>query len=213
MIKSNQLIGLAVVASAVFFICSQTEGALNAYMSIKGQKQGMIQKGREGKIPVIAMKHEVSSAAESAVGVTRGSRISHGRFTVTTEWEMSTPALYNAFFTSEPLSEVLLEFYAPSAGAVGAPGLEMLHMTIRLTNATVAAISSQMLNNKNPELMRYREFAEISFAYQKIEIVHKPSNISAVGDVVTGRGLSALLLPEPKPLDLTEASPARLILP
>ena len=49
--------------------------ALNAYLKLKGQKQGPIagsvtQKGREGKIMVIATSHEIVSPRDAASGVT-----------------------------------------------------------------------------------------------------------------------------------------------
>jgi type VI secretion system secreted protein Hcp len=39
-----------------------------------------------------------------------------------------------------------------------------------------------MLNNKNPDLMKYAEFEEISFTYQKIEWTWTDGGITADDD-------------------------------
>jgi type VI secretion system secreted protein Hcp len=54
--------------------------ALNAYLSVVGQKQGDIkgsvtQKGREGKIMVIAFTHEIVCPRDPASGIPTGKRI------------------------------------------------------------------------------------------------------------------------------------------
>ena len=51
--------------------------ALNAYLKMKGQKQGEIkgsvtQKGRENKIMVIAVNHEITSPRDPASGLPTG---------------------------------------------------------------------------------------------------------------------------------------------
>jgi type VI secretion system secreted protein Hcp len=51
--------------------------ALNAYLRLKGQKQGEIkgsvtQKGREGKILVIGAEHEVLSPRDASSGLATG---------------------------------------------------------------------------------------------------------------------------------------------
>ncbi|HZF48038.1 MAG TPA: type VI secretion system tube protein Hcp, partial [Polyangiaceae bacterium] len=54
--------------------------ALNAYLKLKGQTQGEIkgsvtQKGREGKIMVIAVSHEIMSPRDPASGLPTGKRM------------------------------------------------------------------------------------------------------------------------------------------
>ena len=61
--------------------------ALNAYLKLKGQKQGDIkgsvtQKGREGKIMVIAASHDVLSPRDAASGLPTGKRM-HKPFVIT----------------------------------------------------------------------------------------------------------------------------------
>jgi len=188
-------LGLAAVGGAIVFLCANTTGALNAYMTIKGQKQGLIQggvtqKGREGKIMVIGYSHEVVSPRDAASGLPTGKR-QHKPLTVTAEWDIATPKLYTALFTNETLPEVTIDFWTPQMMAAGGTGAEVQYMTIKLTNASIASIHSQMLNNKNPELTRYREYCEVSFTYQRIEITNKQTGVTSTDDWVI-RNLVAL---------------------
>ena len=73
--------------------------ALNAYLRLKGQKQGDIkgsvtQKGREGKISVIAANHDIASPHDAASGQATGRRV-HQPFVITKEVDKSSPLLYN----------------------------------------------------------------------------------------------------------------------
>lgn len=162
------------VSAAIVFLVVATgaDGALNAYMSVKGQKQGLIQggvtqKGREGKIGVIAMTHEIVSPRDSATGQATGKR-QHKPLTVTMEWDRSLPALYNALFNNEVLTDVQIDFWTASP-----TGAEVNYMTYRLTNASIASITSRMPNNKMPDLLRLREQVDVSFTYQKFDVAHK----------------------------------------
>ena len=133
--------------------------ALNAYLSLKGQKQGDIrgsvtQKGREGKIMVIAAEHEVVSPRDAASGLPTGKRM-HRPYVITKELDAASPLLYAALVNNENLPTWELQFWAPSAGTGTGTGNEVQRYTVRLTNASICDIRFRMLNNKNPELMRY----------------------------------------------------------
>jgi type VI secretion system secreted protein Hcp len=149
--------------------------ALNAYLSLTGEKQGKIkgsvtQKGREGKIMVIAAEHELQSLRDAASGVATGKR-QHKPFVVTKEIDLSSTRLYTALVGNEIFTDWLLQFWAPQVGtAAGATaGVEVMRYTVRLTNAAICDIRFHMPNNKNPELVRYAEYEEVAFVYQKIE--------------------------------------------
>lgn len=155
--------------------------ALNAYLKLKGQKQGEIkgsvtQKGRENKIMVIAVSHEIVSPRDPASGLPTGKRM-HKPFVITKELDKSSPLLFNVLVNNENVTEWELQHWQPSA-----TGAEKQHYTVRLTNANIASISSRMLNNKNPELMRYAEYEEIAFTYQKIEWTWVEGGITAEDD-------------------------------
>jgi type VI secretion system secreted protein Hcp len=160
--------------------------ALNAYLKLKGQKQGEIkgsvtQKGRENKIAVIAVSHEIISPRDAASGLPTGKRM-HKPFVITKELDKSSPLLHQALVTNENIAEWELQFWTPQLRATAGTGTEVQHYTIKLTNANVASIHYRMLNNKNPELMKYAECEEIAFTYQKIEWTWNDGGITAADD-------------------------------
>lgn len=158
--------------------------ALNAYLQLTGQKQGDIkgsvtQKGREGKIMVIAVNHDIVSPRDAATVLPTGKR-QHKPFVITKELDKSTPLLFNALVNNENITSWELQFFTPhiQAGS-GAAGMEVNHYTVRLTNANISDIKSIMLNNKNPDLMKFTEYEEVAFTYQKIEWTWVNGNIVA----------------------------------
>jgi type VI secretion system secreted protein Hcp len=160
--------------------------ALNAYLRLKGQKQGEIkgsvtQKGREGSIMVIAVSHEIVSPRDPASGLPTGKRM-HKPFVITKELDKSSPLLYSVLTQTENVPEWKLEFWTPQLSAAGGVGAEKQHYTVELMNANVASISMRMLNNKNPELTRYAEYEEIAFTYQKITWTWKDGGITSQDD-------------------------------
>lgn len=163
--------------------------ALNAYLKLKGEKQGeikgsVIQKGRQGRIMVIAAEHGIISPRDAASGLPTGKR-THGPFIITKEVDKSSPLLYAMLVSNENIKEWELQFWTPSrigsSGAAGT-GVEVQHYTVKLTNANISEIKFHMLNNKNPELLRYAEYEEVSFTYQKIEWVWTDGGITAQDD-------------------------------
>jgi type VI secretion system secreted protein Hcp len=155
--------------------------ALNAYLKLKGQKSGEVkgsvtQRGRENSIMVIAVQHEVVSPRDAASGLPTGKR-QHKPITITKEVDKSSPVLYNILVTNENIPEWSLQFWQPSSS-----GKEFQHYTIKLTNANIAGIRLEMLNNKYPENMQHKECEHISFTYQKIEWTWTDGGITAEDD-------------------------------
>jgi type VI secretion system secreted protein Hcp len=146
--------------------------ALNAYLKLKGTTQGEIkgsvtQKGREGKITVIAVNHSIVAPRDAASGLPSGKR-QHKPFVITKELDKSSPMLYKALTQNENISEWKLEFFTPQISAAAGKGSEVQHYTVELTNANIASIDFVMLNNRDPDLMKYVEYEEVAFTYQKI---------------------------------------------
>ncbi len=142
--------------------------ALNAYLHLKGQKQGDIngsvtQKGREGTIMVIAANHEIVSPRDIASGLPTGNRM-HKPFIITKELDKSSPLLYNAMVNNENIVQWQLQFYTAAIN-----GVEKQDYTVVLTNANIAGIRFTMPNNKHPDLMKLNEYEEIEFTYQSIQ--------------------------------------------
>ena len=160
--------------------------ALNAYLKLKGQKSGEIkgsvtQKGRENKIMVIAVSHEIISPRDAASGLPTGKRM-HKPFVITKELDKATPILYSVLVTNENVSEWELQFWTPQLRATSGTGTEVQHYTVKLTNANIASISFRMANNKHPDLMKFAEYEEIAFTYQKIEWTWNDGGITAGDD-------------------------------
>jgi type VI secretion system secreted protein Hcp len=155
--------------------------ALNAYLRMKGQKQGDIkgsvtQKGREGKIMVIAVSHDIMSPRDPAPGLAAGKR-QHKPFVITKELDKSTPLLYNALVNNENIIEWELQFWTPAPN-----GIEKQHYTVKLTNASIASIDFRMPNTKHPDLAKLAEYEEVAFTYQKIEWIWIDGPITATDD-------------------------------
>jgi type VI secretion system secreted protein Hcp len=153
--------------------------ALNAYLHLKGQKQGDIkgsvtQKGQEGKIMVIAANHEIESPRDPASGLPTGKRM-HKPFVITKELDKSSPLLYQAMVTNENITEWELQFWAPSVS-----GLEKQNYTVKLTNASIADIRFRMPDNKRVDLEKLSEYEEIEFTYQKIQWTWVDGGITSV---------------------------------
>jgi len=160
--------------------------ALNAYLTLKGQKQGTIiggatNKGHEGQITVIAVSHGIISPRDPASGLPTGKRM-HKPIVITKEVDKSSPLLYQALCTNENISSFVLNFYQPVL-RVGA-GIETVnnYYRIELVNANIASIDFRMLNDKNPDLMKYAEYEEIAFTYQKITWTILDGGITSTDD-------------------------------
>jgi type VI secretion system secreted protein Hcp len=177
--KVHVLSSFIVLAS----LAVQSHAALNAYLTIKGQKTGIftggvVQKGRDGKIMVIAVDHDITSPRDPQSGLPTGRR-RHMPIKMTMEIDRATPLIFNALSTNENLPEVTLDFWSPQNKGGAGVGSEVQHYSIRLTNENISAIHFAMPNNKNPDLMRYTETIEVSFTYQKIEWIWKDGGVMA----------------------------------
>jgi type VI secretion system secreted protein Hcp len=160
--------------------------ALNAYLHLKGQKSGDVkgsvtQKGRENKIMVIAVSHEIVSPRDAASGLPTGKRM-HKPYVITKELDKSSPILLNLLCTNENITNWELQFWTPQLKAASGVGTEVQHYTVKLTNANIASIAFRMANNKHPELMKFAEYEEIAFTYQKIEWTWNDGGITAGDD-------------------------------
>lgn len=158
--------------------------ALNSYLKLKGQKQGDIkggvtQKGREGTIMVIGFHHEVLSPTDTSSGLPTGKRI-HTPFIITKEIDKSTPLLYSALVNNENLTNWELQCFA-----LKGTGVEVNNYTVKLTNARIVDINSNMLNNKIAENAKLSIMEQVSFVYQKITWTWVDGGISSQDDWVS----------------------------
>ncbi|MCX5954266.1 MAG: type VI secretion system tube protein TssD [Cyanobacteria bacterium] len=160
--------------------------ALNAYLRIKGQKTGevkgsVIQKGREGKIMVIAASHGIDSPQDSRTGMPTGSRL-HKPFIITKESDKSSPVLYGMLASNERIVEWDLQFWSPTFSSPAGSGQEVQTHSVKLMNSGICSINFCMPNNKNPDLVRYVEYEQVAFTYQKIIWTWNDGGITAADD-------------------------------
>jgi type VI secretion system secreted protein Hcp len=160
--------------------------ALNAYLKLKGQKQGDIKgsvtrKGREGSILVTGASHEVVSPRDAASGLPTGKR-QHKPFVIYKPVDRSTPLLYSALVDNENLTQWELRFWRPKSTGSGGVGVEQNHYTVKLTNASIAGIRFVMPSTFDPSNVDIPEYEEVSFTYQKIEWIWTDGGITATDD-------------------------------
>ena len=172
-------------------LAAPVQAEMNAYMSVKAQKQGLIQgsvtqKGREGKIMVIASDHVLIAPLDAATGLPIGKR-QHKPFLITKEVDRSSVQLRAAFTTNENLPEVQIQYWTPNIKAATGVGSEYQYYTVTLSNAVITSIRHVMLNNRNPELQRYPAHEEIALAYQKITWTWTDGGITYSDDWSAGR--------------------------
>lgn len=160
--------------------------ALNAYLRLKGIQQGEIkgsvtQKGREGKILVLACDHEVLSPRDAATGQVTGRR-QHKPFTITKELDQSSPLLYRALVNKETITEWELQFWTPQLKATTGAGTEVQHYTVRLGGVHVCGIHFSQHDTRNPDFAKYAESEAVSFTYSHIEWLWVKGGISSSDD-------------------------------
>jgi type VI secretion system secreted protein Hcp len=147
--------------------------ALNAYLTLKGQKQGAIQgsvtqKGREGTIAVHSISHEVIKPSDPVTGLPTGKRM-HKPFTILKEVDRSSPQLWSALCTNEVISSWTLQFWAAAPATGTVVGTEKQIYTIILVNASISSIHEFMEDNELPANATLPLMEEVTFTYQKIE--------------------------------------------
>lgn len=157
--------------------------ALNAYLRLKGQKQGeirgsVIQKGRENSIAVHAYYHELGTPQNTGTGLATGKR-QHSVFTLIKELDKSTPLLFNALTSNENLTQWELRCFTNTPVKAAGSGTEQNHFTIVLKNARVVSIRSIMENNLEEDSAGLPQMEELSFVYDEISWTWTEGGITA----------------------------------
>ena len=171
------IVRITLGAFVLISIGAATAQADSIYISIKGQRQGpfkgeALQKGGEGKIAGLKFRYELISPRDPASGLPTGKR-QHKPVMITKEWGAASPQLFQALVTNEVLPEVVIDFVGvdPKTG-----GMALSH-TIKLTNASVADISH---STEPITTGGSRHLEDVSFTFQKIELVDVRSNSMAM---------------------------------
>jgi type VI secretion system secreted protein Hcp len=147
--------------------------ALNAYMTIKGQKQGTIngsvtQRGHENSIAIHSFSQEIDSPRDPASGLPTGKRM-HKPVYFLKEVDKSSPLLWNALTNNENLTSVQIQFWGAGVAAAGGVATEKQLYTVTLTNASIASMLQSMPNNLDPSATKLSLQEAITLTYQKIQ--------------------------------------------
>lgn len=135
-------------------------------LTLVGKEQGPIEgscdiEGREETILVQSFKHVVDLPA-SENGLPSGRRI-HRPLMITKEVDKSTPKLYQALCTGEPMSEATLRWYRMDGA-----GEEVQHFTVLLQNALIVKIESWVPDVLDKQNASYGNMENLWFTYEMI---------------------------------------------
>lgn len=176
------LMGIVRITLTTFLLAgfgAATVQADTIYISIKGMKQGpfkgeILQEGiKGGRFAGLKFSFDAMSPHGPTSGMATG-KFQHTPVTITKEWGGASPQLFQALVTNEVLLEIIIDFFG-----VNPEGNMVLSHSIRLTNASVANISH---STEPIATGGVHHFENVSFLFQKIELVDVLSNTIAMDD-------------------------------
>jgi type VI secretion system secreted protein Hcp len=164
--------------------------ATPAYMSVTGEKQGLItagaftadsvgntyQEGHEDQVMIQAFSHEVIIPRDAQSGQPTGQRI-HKPAVITKVFDKSSPLLLAALTSGERITEVKIQWYRTSA-----QGTQEHYYTTLLKDAIIVNINDCMHNCQDPENAHFTHLQEVHFSYRKITWTHETSGTSGSDD-------------------------------
>ena len=164
--------------------------ATPAYMSVTGEKQGLItagaftadsvgniyQEGHEDQVMVQAFSHQVIIPRDPQSGQPTGQRV-HKALCITKVFDKSSPLLLSALTSGEKMSEVTIEWYRTSAS-----GTQELYYTTKLEDAIIVEIKDYMHNCQDPANSHFTHLEDVHFTYRKITWTHEVSGTSGSDD-------------------------------
>ncbi|MGI0119430.1 Hcp family type VI secretion system effector [Zooshikella sp. RANM57] len=161
-----------------------------AYMTIEGEKQGLItagtftedsvgnifQEGHEDQILVEAFRHDIVLPRDPQSGQPTGQRV-HQPMVITKVFDKCSPLLYNSLTSGERLITCKIDWYRTSAS-----GTQELYFTIELEDAIVVAINASMPNCQDPNSAYFTHLEDVHFTYRKITWTHEVCGTSGHDD-------------------------------
>lgn len=135
-------------------------------LTLVGKEQGPIEgscdiEGREETILVQSFKHVVDLPSNEQ-GLPSGRRV-HRPLMITKEVDKSTPKLYQALCTGEPMSEATLRWYRMDGS-----GEEQQYFTVMLQNAMLVKIESWVPDVLDKQNAQYGNMENLWFTYEVI---------------------------------------------
>lgn len=157
-VRAGKLLVLCGVVCALLSAV-QAMAAVDAYMTVKGAKQGPIKgDAMSESIPLVSVVRDTPMAA----GMAAGKRM-HSTITITKKIDAASPKLAMTSSSNEMLSEVAITF-------AGGPGDTKSAQKIVLTNATILSIRKSGGNE------------QITFDYQAIEVTYAKGGKTMMDD-------------------------------
>lgn len=157
--------------------------AYQAYISIKGQKQGQFKgesrkKGREEFCEIIAFDMGTTVPYDANSGLASGHR-QHKPVVITKERGAATPQILQACWTNENLPTIIIELVGRSLDGTK----EVVVEKITLTNAVVSHTRRYTMSQAKAAVQNDVDHVdEIGFHFQKIEIECTASKTMASDD-------------------------------
>ncbi|GFM64448.1 Hcp family type VI secretion system effector [Pseudomonas cichorii] len=169
--------------------------ATPAYMSITGEKQGLItagaftsdsvgntyQEAHEDEVMVQGFSHVVTIPRDPQSGQPTGQRI-HTPLCITKVFDKASPLLLEALTAGECLSEVVIKWYRTSS-----TGTQEHYYTTKLEDAIIVEIKDYMLNCQDPGNAHFTHLEDVHFSYRKIIWTHEKAGTNGSDDWRTPR--------------------------
>ncbi|MEO7114201.1 MAG: type VI secretion system tube protein Hcp [Polyangiaceae bacterium] len=169
------------LGAVIFLQAVGASAALNAYLTLKGQKQGTL-KGASTRekdaTPVVAFAHQLVSPRDAASGLATGKRM-HKPLTVTVEVGPGVGAEWKAAAaTGEVFSEATLTLLTTPPPGKTATVFE----TVKLKNAVVTKIAEGLTDNAASSAEKER-YLRLTIDYQELHTtVVKPDGTTAADE-------------------------------
>lgn len=164
--------------------------ATPAYMSVTGEKQGLItadaftadsignayQEGHENEVMVQAFTHEVIIPRDPQSGQATGQRV-HKPAVITKVFDKSSPLLLAALTSGEKITSVEIKWYRTSS-----KGTQEHYYTTKLEDAIIVQIKDYMHNCQDPGTAHFTHLQDVHFTYRKITWTHEACGTSGSDD-------------------------------
>jgi type VI secretion system secreted protein Hcp len=170
------------------FLIGTAQANLIGYLTLKGQKSGLIKgavtaKGHEGTIAILDYSYEVVSPRDPASGLATGKR-QHTPLVIRKEVDSATPMILNMLTQNENITDAKFEFFETSPTGVETPAL-----VVELTNGSISDFQQAYGAVPGDAANVVRDVETIKFTFQKITFTDPKSNTSTSDDWETPVGL------------------------
>jgi len=161
-----------------------------AYMTVQGERQGLItagtftassvgntwQQGHEDEALIQSFTHEILLPRDPQSGQPTGQRV-HKPFKVQKVFDKCSPLLFSSLTSGEKLPKVELKFYRTSE-----QGQQEHYFTITMEDAIITNITNWMPNCQDPTQNHLVHMEEVEFTYRKITKTHVVASTSESDD-------------------------------